>query len=153
MQGGYNRAVERFLPSTRDFRKWDDLLWIGGAIGVIAIAVLLTPSEAGYGTHQKLFLPPCFFRLVTHLNCPLCGLTTSFCHMARGNIVPAVSANILGPAAALLLLAQIPFRLARLLGRPVPTPGWWHQPWLLWAASALIIVCWPVNIYLQFFGQ
>ena len=150
---GYNRAVEHSPPLRRDYRRWDDLLWVGAAAGVIVVAFLLTPAEEGYGTHQQLFLPPCVFRLLARVGCPLCGMTTSFCHMARADMLAALRANILGPAAALLLLGQIPFRLTRLLGRPIRTPQWWRRPWLIWAGLGLIVLSWPVNVCLQLLGR
>jgi hypothetical protein len=128
------------------------MLWIAAAVAVILGSLLLTPAEVGYGTHERLFLPPCYFRLLTHVKCPLCGLTTSLCYLARGEIAAALRANVLGPIVCLLVLAQIPFRASRLLGRPFPMPRWWYQTWPLWAAAALTVLSWPINIYLQFRG-
>ncbi|MGD8239196.1 MAG: DUF2752 domain-containing protein [Armatimonadota bacterium] len=128
------------------------MLWIAGALVVVLCSLLLSPAEAGYGTHQKLFLPPCYFHLLTHLKCPLCGLTTSLCHIARGELAAALRANVLGPIVCLFVLAQIPFRAARLLGRPFPVPRWWYQTWPLWTVLAFGLLCWPINIYLQLRG-
>ena len=73
---------------------------------VLVIARMLTPDPSGFGTHTQLGLPPCGFRLLTSLPCPACGLTTSFAHMARGQITSALHANALGvPLFALTALA------------------------------------------------
>jgi len=139
------------LSARRSFEKWDDGLWIAGAVVVILGSILLTPAESGYGTHEKLFLPPCWFRLLTHVKCPLCGLTTSFCHIARGEILASLRANVLGPIACLFVLAQIPFRASRLLGRPVAMPRWWYRSWPMWLVTGLVLISWPINVYVQFF--
>jgi hypothetical protein len=142
--------MARSLTTRWSFQKVDDTLWIVGAAAVILVSILLTPAEAGYGTHEKLFLPPCFFRLLTLLKCPLCGLTTSSCHIARGELLGALRANVLGPIACILVVAQIPFRGSRLLRRPVPMPHWWNGYWPLRVLIALLLVSWPINVYIQF---
>ncbi len=66
---------------------------LAAVLSILVIARLLPPDPRGYGTHERLLLPPCTFRLVTHLPCPFCGMTTGFAHMARGEIVPALQSN------------------------------------------------------------
>ena len=90
-----------------------DLLFGLGALGVIAIAVALEPSPTGWGTHQKLMLPPCYFRMLTGEPCATCGLTTSFCHMARARVGAAFHAN---PAGLVLFPATLVFGLYALAG-------------------------------------
>ena len=63
---------------------------------VLMTAFALTPSPDGHGTHTQLGLPPCGFFVITGLPCPGCGLTTSFAHLARLNLLGAVRANIWG---------------------------------------------------------
>jgi hypothetical protein len=74
----------------------DRLLWLAlasGALGVLALARLLSPDPRGYGTHLQLGLPACGFLALTGLPCPACGLTTCFAHLARGQLALAVRAN------------------------------------------------------------
>lgn len=78
------------------------LLTIGIPI-VMGIAMWLTPHPQGFGTHQQLGMPPCAFRNVTGLNCPHCGLTTSFSWFVRGQWKRAGQAN----AAGLVLAAAV----------------------------------------------
>jgi hypothetical protein len=56
---------------------------------VIAVAMWLTPSEKGYGTHLQLGLGECISMALTGWPCPMCGMTTTFTHMAHGNLVQA----------------------------------------------------------------
>jgi hypothetical protein len=50
---------------------------------VIAIAMWLTPSEKGYGTHTQLGLGGCTMMTLTGWPCPMCGMTTTFTLMAH----------------------------------------------------------------------
>lgn len=78
------------------------LLTIGIPV-VMGIAMRLTPDPLGFGTHQQLGMPPCTFRTMTGLNCPHCGLTTSFSWFVRGQWKLAADAN----AAGLILAATV----------------------------------------------
>ena len=128
----------------------DDALWLVGAVAVIVGSILVTPAQEGYGTHQKLFLPPCYFRLLTRVKCPLCGMTTSLCHIARGELVATLRAIVLGPLVALFVAAQIPFRASRLLGRPLRLPRWCHGNRPPWVLLSVLLAAWPINVCLQF---
>lgn len=88
---------------------------------VLAIALWLTPSASGYGTHTQLGLPPCAFLRVTHLPCPSCGLTTCFAWAVRLQFGKAFLANPFGilaffgtvsliPTAIFLLWRRVSFR-------------------------------------------
>ncbi len=83
-------------------------------IGLFALAARLpVVDEAGrprtMGTHELLGLPPCVFHKLTGLPCPSCGLTTSFCHFVRGDLVHSLKANAAGTLLATLCLASIPW--------------------------------------------
>jgi hypothetical protein len=61
---------------------------VGAGIGiptsvVLAIALWLTPSPAGYGTHTQLGLGSCTMLTFTGWPCPMCGMTTTFALMAH----------------------------------------------------------------------
>jgi len=63
------------------------ILVVVGTVGIPAIfgiALWLTPDPRGFGTHQQLGMPACTFRSLFGLNCPHCGMTTSFCWFVRG---------------------------------------------------------------------
>jgi hypothetical protein len=78
------------------------------SLAVLVIARALTPAASGTGTHTQLGLPPCGFLHWTRLPCPLCGLTTSFAHMARLEVTSALRVHRLGPALFALVALALP---------------------------------------------
>ena len=50
---------------------------------VLGIATQLTPSPTGYGTHLQLGLGSCSFLRLFGIPCPMCGMTTTFAHLAH----------------------------------------------------------------------
>jgi hypothetical protein len=61
---------------------------VGAAIAlptstVVGIALWLTPSERGFGTHTQLGLGECIMMQLTGWPCPMCGMTTTFTLMAH----------------------------------------------------------------------
>jgi len=85
--------------------------WLAGVAAVLVIAGVLTPSDAGYGTHLQLGLPPCGILLITGTPCPSCGLTTSFAHMVRLQWSAAWHANPWGVALFATMLASVPLAI------------------------------------------
>lgn len=71
---------------------------------IIAVALFLKPDPRGFGTHSQLLILPCYFQATTGLPCPGCGLTTSFSHIAHGNIEKALLCNIFGPVLFLMMV-------------------------------------------------
>ncbi len=63
---------------------------------VFYVALQLTPNPRGHSTHTQLGLPPCGFLELTGVACPGCGLTTSFSHLVRFDVVAAAYANPFG---------------------------------------------------------
>ena len=115
---------------------------------LLAAAGRLEPDRRGYGTHQQFGLPPCTIYLVFGLRCPTCGMTTSWAHLVRGQIVGAVRANSGG--AVLGLLAGIggvwlPWSAAR--GRWI---GWVPTvnacAWIAAAVVTVTIVDWGLRM-------
>lgn len=90
-----SRSERRFL-----------FLLANGIVLMMAIAMWLTPDPRGFGTHLQLGLPECGFRSVMGLNCPHCGLTTSFAWFVRGQWLRSFQAN---PAGLLLALSGLVF--------------------------------------------
>lgn len=74
-----------------------------GIVTVFVVAARLTPDAKGYGTHQQLGFPSCQFRELTGVNCPQCGMTTSFAYLVRGQAGDAWRVNPCGPLLAVLL--------------------------------------------------
>ncbi len=102
------------------------------AIGSVLITLLvissrLTPDPfgIGFGTHQKLGLPPCSAIQWFGIRCPACGMTTSWAHVMHGNVWRAFGANAGGTLLALVSLVGGPWLLGtglrgRYLFRPPP---------------------------------
>jgi hypothetical protein len=67
-----------------------------GIVSVMTIAMWLTPDPKGFGTHLQLGLPECEFRSATGINCPHCGMTTSFAWFVRGQWQSFVSGESSG---------------------------------------------------------
>lgn len=81
-------------------------------LSLFAIASTLTPDRQGYGTHQQLGLPPCSIRTLFGIPCPTCGMTTSFAHFVRGDLVGACRVNPAGLMVAGACFLLIPWSLA-----------------------------------------
>ena len=73
------------------------VVWLGLCVGSVLLPVFLTPDPRGYGTHEQFFLYGCLFRKLTTLPCPMCGLTTSFAHLVRGQLAEAFRCHPAGP--------------------------------------------------------
>ncbi|MGI5817909.1 MAG: DUF2752 domain-containing protein [Armatimonadota bacterium] len=122
------------------------------AAGVLALSWLLLPSAAGYGTHEQLLWLPCAFRWFTGMPCPVCGMTTAFALMARGQVVAALSAHALGPllyVATWLLAACAAVALVR--GRS-PLPQWLRGARGAKALVAGLAVAWVANVAAHLLG-
>jgi hypothetical protein len=95
--------------------RWVRLTLIGIAVllsTVFAIAIWLKPNPAGVGTHRQLGLPPCTFMLLTGgVPCPSCGMTTSFSHLIRGQVLGSLAANPVGTLLGTFCLLLIPYGL------------------------------------------
>jgi hypothetical protein len=110
---------------TRVRAPWAERLTVAllsaAAILVLALAAWVEPDPRGYGTHERLGLPPCGLMAVTGVPCPSCGLTTSFAHAVRLHPLAAARAQPLG-----LLLVLVAF-LCALAG---PVVAWLGTPLL-----------------------
>lgn len=65
-------------------------------VALFAVAWSLRPAASGLGTHQQLGLPPCSTRQLFGIRCPMCGMTTSWSHVAHGNLLAAARVNVGG---------------------------------------------------------
>jgi hypothetical protein len=106
--------------------RWLLLAWSLFLLGGFASARMLEPDPRGFGTHQRLGLPPCTFRMLFGIPCFSCGMTTSFSHFTRGHFAQAVETNAGGAVLALVCAAQIPWcwwsaSRGRLVGVSQPT--------------------------------
>lgn len=109
-----------------------------GLIVLLIVAMFLTPSPKGYGTHTQLGLQPCSFTAMVGIRCPSCGMTTSWAHFVRGNIGQSLKANSGGTLLAAASAVAGPWMLiCGILGR------WWiRRPneWVAVAVAGIIVL-------------
>lgn len=106
---------EALPPLTAPAREVDrDVLVI--ALLVLGLAALLqvTPARDGVMLFGWRLPESCGTKRFLDIGCPGCGLTRSFVLGVRGD-PEAFRLHPLGPALLLLVVAQVPFRAARLL--------------------------------------
>jgi len=120
--------------------------------GVIAASFLFDVRR-----DQRVILPwlpswplpsACFSKTQFHVDCPGCGLTRSFIHLAHGRLRESLESHRVGWLMALAVVLQIPYRTAALLGRR-PDPLGKRFPALFGATLiVLLIVNWSINFCL-----
>jgi len=134
------------------------LLSLGVALAsltVLTVAAYVEPNRAGIGSHSSsLGLPQCGFLQTTNLPCPSCGMTTSFSHFVRGNLLASVYVQPMGAVLAAMACASVwaglyiaftgrpAFRLLRLL------PGRYY----LMSLFGLALAAWAWKIMLRLNG-
>ena len=121
-------------------RRWVSLAVGGPAWAVISLAALLTPNPDGVGTHRQLGLGACTILSITGYPCPMCGMTTTFTHMAH-----------LDPLSA---LATQPFGVVLFLGTlSVAILALWEglSPRGRWDQLLTIVERWDLRIALTLF--
>lgn len=85
--------------------------WAGFLLSGFLAARVVEPDPRGFGTHTQFGLPGCSIQQVFGRPCPGCGMTTSFAHFVRGDLVAAARANPAGLLLASLCLIMIPWCL------------------------------------------
>ena len=101
----FHEAGFTLSPAARGLLAMWGLFLVAG----FSLAFSLEPDPRGFGTHQSLGFPPCTFRTLVGIPCPSCGMTTSFAHFVRGEILPAARASASGLLIALVCAAQLPW--------------------------------------------
>lgn len=71
---------------------------------VLGLAAWLVPATQGHGTHRQLGLGECTILHLTGYPCPMCGMTTTFAHMAHLEPFTAVQTQPFGVVLFLLTL-------------------------------------------------
>lgn len=102
-------------PEVTPIARWEQVtLLLAGlsATSLLMLAIWLTPSPTGLGTHQQLGLPPCTILFWFGIPCPSCGGTTAFAHFVRGQWVSAFRANAASACLAGLCVVGVPWSWA-----------------------------------------
>jgi hypothetical protein len=119
------------------------------ALAPLALAARLSPDPTGLGTHQQLGLPPCSSRLLWDMRCPACGMTTSWAHLVRGEVLESVRANpggmLLGLVAAGLSLV---LSYSSVRGQVPRRRGAVVLAWSIGAAMFLAVADWGLRLSL-----
>ena len=125
------------------------MLWIAIAVFVLSFTLRVRTDQRV----ELLGLPApemCGSRLWLNMECPGCGLTRSFIRLANGDWSGAIALNRVAPLLAFAVLAQIPYRLAKLLGwspaRSLAKSTWPN------AVGCVLIVALIGNWLLRLFG-
>jgi len=126
-----------------------------GCLSVLIIAAWLNPNTKGISTHRQLGLQPCQFELRTGLPCPTCGMTTSFSHFVRGQVVASFYVQPMG--AVLALICTMIFWSGLYIavsGRPAHRllnylPGRYY----LWPLLIFGVLAWVWKIFIHVTGR
>jgi len=110
-----------------------------GLLALLAVAAFLKPDPRGLGTHQQFGLPPCTFRFFLGRPCPSCGMTTSWAHLVRGQLIGALRASVGGTLLGALAVLSVPWLVVSAAwGRWL---GWAPNGTTVgWVASAILLV-------------
>ena len=119
------------------------------ALAIIVIPALLTPDPSGHGTHTQILLLPCIFEMLTGLPCPMCGMTTSMAHMARGEVAAAFATHLLGPALYVGAWPGAAWALAALVRGTSAVPALLRRPIAPKVFLTVIAVAWAGNIAIR----
>ena len=88
---------------------------------VLGIAMWLTPDPAGMGTHRQLGLGGCAVLTATGYPCPMCGMTTTFTHLAHFHLLEG---TLNQPFGLFLFLATVFGAVLGLLELVKPAARW-----------------------------
>ena len=89
-----------------------------GIVGLLVLGLLVDPDPRGFGTHEKLGLPPCRTIDWWGIPCPGCGVTTSVSLAAHGDLLGSLRTQPFGlVSAACVALGSAWALLATLAGR------------------------------------
>jgi Protein of unknown function (DUF2752) len=126
------------------------IVWSLAELAGFGVAYRLEPDPRGFGTHQRLGLPPCTIRAVFGIPCPSCGMTTSFANITKGHWKQAARANFAGLLLSIICAALVPWCwLSAFYGRLC----WVRRPahfaaFILVGVSGLATIEWMVRLFL-----
>lgn len=125
-------------------------LLIASALGgIFLLSYLLIPDARGYGTHEHLYLPPCYFKFFLHIPCPACGLTTSFAYLAKGNLLAAWHTHWMSPFLFVLFLLLFVYSIVCLF-RGKTFWDLFEYKWMPAFSSFVILsmlLCWVLKLF------
>ncbi len=122
------------------------ILWISLAIIAWSLVLSVVGDRVAIFFLPRWPLPQmCASRRFLAIDCPACGLTRSFVHLAHGHWQAAWHCHRLGWLLALLTVLQIPYRLLALSGMRLLKPG--EGRGIIWGLIAAFIVNWLAGFF------
>ena len=124
-------------------------------LGFLGLTLLVTarnlePDSRGFGTHEQLGLTPCYFHELTGHVCLLCGGTTAWAHLLRGELMQASIANLGATLLCVAVVISAPwFLLVAVWGRwPIVKPKLQHLLVLVSVWLVVVVLDWLRRLYL-----
>jgi hypothetical protein len=141
-------AIDNEMALARRTRRHQEMLVI--CVAVVVLAFLLevhADQRVAFRFLPECPLPEtCPSRTLLHVDCPGCGLTRSFVHLAHGDWRASWKIQRVGMLLALAVVLQIPYRIAALLS-PAGLPLGTSFPKLVgWLLVTLLFVNWLANL-------
>ncbi|NOZ39287.1 MAG: DUF2752 domain-containing protein [Planctomycetes bacterium] len=123
--------------------------------GILGLTLLVTarnlePDPRGFGTHEQLGLTPCTFQELTGHVCPLCGGTTAWALLLRGEVMLASIANLGAMLLCVAIVIGAPWMLlVAICGRwLIIQPTLRHLLVLASAWLAVVVLDWLRRLFL-----
>lgn len=135
-------------PPAPDRRDWH-IAMLSVAVTIVVLSLILSVRDdqrvvitglAGYPLPET-----CWMKNLFHCDCPGCGLTRSFVHLAHGNWRQSLSVHRLGWLLAVVVLAQIPYRWT-VLRRPAWIVGARWSRGIFITFVAVLVLNWAFNL-------
>ncbi len=134
----------------RGARAWHwQMLALAVLVGLLAIGLRVLPDRqriAIRGFEQYPMPHVCALRTWLGLKCPACGLTRSMVYLAHADVSASVQAHRFGWLIALLIAAQVPYRLLSLRRVDRPLLGSRPSTILGLALVGLFVSNWIVDL-------
>lgn len=126
-------------------------LWLGGPVLILGLSFFLSVGDG-----RQVVIPwpgvtipeTCAMHVRLGMDCPGCGLTRSFIHMAHGDVVSAMRLNPVGLVVFSFVVLQLPLALlhiCQIRGRFVEWWTRWNQ-FMLVALMVALTLQWLVRL-------
>ena len=147
-----NHVAESDMDLARRLRRHREML-----VACMAVTILSFLLEVHSDQRVAFrFLPgwplpeTCPSRTIFHVNCPGCGLTRSFVHLAHGDWRASWNIHHVGMLLALAVVLQIPYRLIALRSRTGAPLGTSFPTFFGSLLIVLLLVNWLMNLVARF---
>lgn len=124
------------------------MIFVFASISLGAILSSATPEQVKF---VGMGIPPlCPFRVLTGLDCPVCGITRAVVFAFHGEWRASYLMHLWGIPLALLVVLQIPYRLYLFFGgSPIDYPPAFRK-WAIRAVYLSLALPWAVKLAIHF---